>query len=152
MPSRSARPAPNPPLDGAYYWLPTPTTTDSISWSLVTCHDVRLWDGISHREFWPSMLERLAPAWGKDPVSLKRRLGDHYYALPRGRVTRPGGKYLILHGNDAPAPAWRTMVVDRFRLHGLQVKTPRDEHEQALRDDVLALEEALGVDMGLPGV
>ena len=44
------------------------------------------------------------------------------------------------------------MVVDRFRLHGLQVKTPWDEHEQTLRDDVLALEEALGVDLGLPGV
>ena len=101
---------------------------------------------------WPYVLERLAPAWGKDPVSLKRLLGDHYYALPRGRVSRPKGNCLILHGNDAPSPAWKEIVIARFNLNGLRVRAPWDEHEQTLRDDVLALEEALGIDLDLSGV
>jgi len=140
------------PLTGAFYWLPSPAPSGPSSWALLTCHDLGKWDGISHREFWPSVLEHLAPAWGKDPAPFKRRLGDHYYALPRGRITRPNGNYLILHGNDAPVPAWQTIVSDRFRLHGLQVKTPWDEHERTLSEDVLALEDVLGVSLGLPKV
>ncbi len=83
------------PLTGAFYWLPTPKPSGPLSWALLTCHDLGAYDGISHREWWPSVLKHLAPAWGKDPIPFKRRLGDHYYALPRGRITRPKGKYLI---------------------------------------------------------
>lgn len=136
------------PLDGAFYWLPAPNTNGSISWGLLTCHDLRLWDGVSHREMWPHVLHHLAGLWGKAPVPFRRRLVDHYYALPRGRVTRPEGNYLILHGNDAPpVPAWREIVVNRFQLHGLPVRAPWDEHERTLGEDVIALEEALGVSL-----
>ena len=137
------------PLAGAYYWLPVPTTNGSIHWDLLTCHDLGVWDGVSHRVFWPSVLAHLAPVWGQDAASLKHRLGDHYYGLPRGRVTRPKGRYLLLQGKDSPVPDWKARIFDRFHLTGLDVRALSDDHERVLREDVLALEAALGVDLGL---
>jgi hypothetical protein len=136
------------PLTGAFYWLPSP----SLTWSLLTCHDLALEDGTAHRELWPFVLDHLAAAWGRDPKAFRRCLGDHYYALPRGRVMKPKGQYLILHGNDAPLPGRQAIVVDRFHLHAHQIKAPWDEHERVLRDDGLALEEALGIELDLPYV
>jgi hypothetical protein len=140
------------PFTGAFYWLPSPDPSGPSSWSLLTCHDLRVWDGISHWEMWPHVLSHLAGLWGKAPEPFGRRLGDHYYALPRGRVTNPSGRYLILHGNDVRAlvPEWRAIIVDRFRLDGLPIRTPWDEHEQTLSEDVFALGEALGVALDFP--
>lgn len=137
------------PLDGAYYWLPSPDEDRAIRWDLITCHDLGARDGVSHREFWPSVLEHLAPSWGFDPVSFRNHLADHYYALPRGRVTRPKGRHLILHGRDAPVPDWEPRIIDRFHLSGQKVRALSDDHERFLREDVLALEGVLGVDLGL---
>ena len=50
------------------------------------------------------------------PAAFRDLLGDHYYALPRGRITRPKGNYMVFQGNDAPLRNWKTIVVDRFRL------------------------------------
>ena len=98
------------------------------------------------------MLERLASAWGFGPIALHHLLDDHYYALPRGRITNHEGRYWILHGKDSPVPGWKKLIVDRFHLGGLRVKTDWDEHERVLSDDVLALEETLGIDLDLPRV
>ena len=94
-------------LTGAYYWCPHPLPEGLIC-NLVTCHDVNVWDGISHREFWSYVLEHLAVAWGKDAKALKRRLRDHHTGLPRGRVTHPKSGYIVIHGDDAPVavPDW----------------------------------------------
>ncbi len=139
-------------LVGAFYWVPAREPAGRISWRLLTCHDLGGWDGISHRELWPSVLAHLAASWEKNPVVLRRRLSDHYYALPRGRVTHPRGQYLILHGNDAPlpGPAWKRIIIDRFRLSGETLGTPHDDHERTLSEDILAFEEALGIDLNLP--
>lgn len=137
-----ARPGPS---TGAFYWVPGPTPSGPPSWGLLTCRDLGKWDGIAHREMWPAVADHLAGLWGEAPEALRRRLSGHCYALPRGRVTRPEGNHLILHGNDAPVAGWRGIIVDRFRLHGLPIRTPWDEHEQTLGEDVLALEAALGV-------
>ena len=138
------------PRTGAFYWTPTREPAGRTSWRLLTCHDLRRCDGISHRELWPSVLDHLAAAWGRDSAMLRRRLTEHYYALPRGRVTRPRGGYLILHGNDAPAGVeWQAAVVERFGLAGLPLGTPWDEHERTLREDAIAFEAAFGVDLGL---
>jgi hypothetical protein len=75
------------------------------------------------------VLTRLAFAWGEDGALLKRRLGLFYTGLPRGRVTRPGKTFLILHGNDAPLSAWAGLVIDRFQLSSRKVKPLFDEHE-----------------------
>jgi hypothetical protein len=140
-----------PPLTGGYYWLPTPSTAGTISWGLLTCHDLGLWDCISHREMWPTVLEFLATAWGNAPEALRRRLGDHYYGLPRGRITSSRGRYLIVHGQDAPIPDWEAGIIDRFRLAGLDVRDLSNEHESVVLADVLSVEEALGVTLGRPG-
>ena len=39
-------------LTGAYFWVPRPQR-GGVAWDLVTCHDLGVWDGVSHREFWP---------------------------------------------------------------------------------------------------
>lgn len=108
--SRSVRPS---PLIGAYYWFPRPGL-GGVTWELVTCHDLGVWDGVSHREFWPHVLKRLAAAWGLDFAALRRRLRDHHTGLPRGRITRPGSGYVVIHGNDAPPSGSLDLVKTRF--------------------------------------
>lgn len=139
------------PLTGAYYWFPRPHP-EGPSWELLTCHDLGAWDGISHREFWPLVVEHLAAAWGKDAGPLKRRLLDRYTGLPRGRITHPKTGYLIIHGDDAPVADWRPRIKDRFRLRGVKVRPLFDEHERMLAGDPEAVEAALGLRLGLPGV
>ena len=135
-------------LTGAFYWIPARELECRVSWQLLTCHDLHRWDGISHRELWPFVLDHLAASWNKQPASVQRRLIDHYYALPRGRVTHPGDVYLILHGNDAPIGIdWRNLIIKNFHLEGHRVETPWDEHETTLREDVVAFEEVFHVSL-----
>ena len=42
---------------------------------------------------------------------MSRRLIEHCYGIPRGRVTSRGKVYLILHGNDSPIRAWKKAVI-----------------------------------------
>ena len=135
------------PLTGAY-WIPR-SRPDELAWDLVTCHDLAVRDGISHREFWPFVLDRLATAWGRDPAVLKRLLGDHYYGLPRGRITHPKSGYLLVYGRDAPVDGWLTIVKRKFRLK--RVRPEFDDHERMLLEDLMAVEEALGAALGLHG-
>ena len=147
LPSPDARGADHEnPLTGAYFWFPRPRQ-DALAWDLVTCHDFAVRDNISHREFWLNVLEHLATAWSRDPAALKRLLGDHYYGLPRGRITHPKSGYLIVHGDDAPVRGWLTLVKRKFRLK--RVKPEFDDHERMLVEDLTAVEEALGTALGL---
>jgi hypothetical protein len=143
--NRADRPS---PLTGAYFWVPHPPSA-RIAWNLVTSHDLGVWDGISHREFWPHVLELLAAAWGKDAKVLKRRLRDHYTGFPRGRITRPKMGFLIVHGKDAPVSDWLGRILSRFRLSGFKVTPIFDEHERMLGDDLRAVQDALDVSLGL---
>ena len=61
---KTGPPAPGP-RTGAYYWVPR-RGPGGLAWELVTCHDLDVWDGISHREFWPLVVPRLAIEWGKE--------------------------------------------------------------------------------------
>jgi hypothetical protein len=85
---------------------------------------------------------------------MKRRLGRHCYGLPRGRVTRPGKTYFILHGADSPIPDpdCTKTVIDAFGLQGRRIKSLHDEHEQRLRGDVTALARILGSFFALPDI
>jgi hypothetical protein len=132
------------PLTGAYYWFPRPVP-GGLAWELVTCHDLGVWDGISHRGFWPYVLEHLAAAWGKDDKVLERRLRDSHAGLPRGRVTHPKSGYAIIHGDDAPVASWLELVKARFRLTEVIATPEFTEHEGMIIDDLRALQEALGI-------
>jgi len=132
------------PLTGAYYWAPSPPS-NGIVWNLKTCHDLKVLDGISHREFWPYVLEVLASTWGKDAEALKGCLSDHHTGLPRGRIVHRKSGYVIIHGDDAPVPDWLDLVKSRFRLTGVEAAPEFAEHETMQGDDPKRLQDALGV-------
>jgi hypothetical protein len=84
-------------------------------------------------------------------VQLRRRLARHCYGLPRGRITRPRGRFLLLHGADAPVADWLGRVVRRFRLDRRSLKLLSDEHEQTFSEDCRAINEEFGLSIGCPG-
>lgn len=116
------------PRCGPYYWFPRPAE-GGPSWTILTSHDAGLPAETGHARLWHWLLIQLATTWGRDGVALGRRLGLYYTGLPRGRVTRPGKKSLILHGNDSPISGWDSLVIERFQLAGRKVKFLFDEHE-----------------------
>jgi hypothetical protein len=139
-------------ITGGYYWFPAPGA-DGITWTVLTCLELGCGPDAGHdADLWPKVIDRLAATWGRDAQALKRRLGNHYRGLPRGRITGTKRKYQIFHGNDAPVSGWKEIVIDRCNLHGLKVKMSCEEEKRVLSDDVLALEEALGVSLGRPKV
>lgn len=120
------------PFTGGYYWLPTPTS-GGIAWSVVTCRDLGCRKHAGHdADLWPRLMAPLAEVWGKDALAIRRKLALSYTALPRGRVTRPGTTFLVLHGDDSPATGWQEMVIRSFCLTGRGVQFVFDEHETQL--------------------
>lgn len=132
------------PLVGGYYWFPA-EVAGRATWAVVTCHDLGFDAEVGHVDLWPSVVDRLAASWGRGAGALRRLLTDHYTGLPRGRVTRPGRGYLILHGDDAPVPDWPERVLVGFGLDRRSVSVLYDEHERMLGEDRRRLSEALGV-------
>ncbi len=135
---------PGSPLTGPYYWVLRPRA-DSVSWSILTSHDVDLDPDTDHSKLWISVLAQLATDWGKNARALKRALGEHYTGLPRGRVTRSDTAFVINHGRDAPVNGWRQRVINRFQLAGQPTKVYYDEHERMLPQDISAVAEVLDI-------
>jgi len=133
------------PRTGAYYWVPIPPV-QSLTWRILTCHDLGFDGDTGHPKVWASVIPYLVTAWGRDPRAMTRRLALHCYSLPRGRVTRLKNVYLLYHGSDSPIPApdWTKAVVDAFGLQGRRIRPLFDEHEQRLPDDIRALARVLG--------
>ena len=84
---------------------------------------------------WPSVIERLACAWGREVAPLRKRLELCCYGLPRGRLTQPGGRFLLIHGDDAPVSDWRARVLRRFQLNRRSVGLCYTEHERTFTQD-----------------
>ncbi len=143
---RSRRPA---PLTGGYYWFPT-RAGDTITWSVLTCHDLGFDPDDGHFDMWPSVIDRLASVWRRDVVRLRRLLGVHCYGLPRGRITRPARQFLVLHGADAPVADWLPIVVERFNLDIRSVRPLYDEHEETFTRDRQAMNAEFGLSVGRP--
>ena len=99
-------------------------------------------------EMWTPVLDRLAAAWGKDGAVLRRVLIDRCYGLPRGRVTRPGKRFLVLQGNDSLCPDWLERVILSFHLDHRSVKALFDDHERMLAEDRARVSKALGIHLG----
>lgn len=130
-------------LTGGYYWFPMPVD-GSVLWDVLTCHELGHDSEVGHIDLWPFVIDRLAAAWSRDASTLLRKLRNAYTGLPRGRVTRPGSRSLILHGNDAPIPHWLPRVIRRFDLERCSIRVVYDEHERMLDADRWMVEEALG--------
>jgi hypothetical protein len=125
-------------ITGGYYWFPVPDAP-SLTWTVLTCHELGCDADVGHPRRWPLVLDRLAQAWQRDARLLKKRLRDHYTGLPRGRVTRPHKVYFVLHGGDSTIGTWEAAVIRSFNLQGHRVKPIFDEHERQLPYDVRAV-------------
>ena len=111
---------------------------------MVTSHQLGFDAETGHGEMWDAVIERLALAWAKDAAVRRRVLKDCYYGLPRGRVTRPGRRFLDLHGDDAPRTDWLERVLVAFDLDRCSVRVLFDEHERTMAEDRKLVSEALG--------
>ena len=131
-------------LTGGYYWLPSPGD-GSPTWRVVTGHQLGFDAEAGHVELWDAVIDRLATAWGKDVAVLRRLLGNCPYGLPRGRVTRPGRRFLVLHGDDWPRPDGLERGLVAFGLDRYFVRVLFDEHEVTMDDDRRSLAGILGI-------
>jgi len=138
MPDRHPR-----PLLGGYYWLPSPLD-DRTDWSVPNCHDLGFDSEVGHVDLWPTVVDLLAAAWGRDAGALRLSLTDHYTGLPRGRVTSPGRTVLVLHGDDTPVADRREKLIESYRLGDRAHRFLFDEYERGLPGDPERVEEALG--------
>lgn len=136
------------PLTGADYWVPRPGE-GGVAWGLATCHDLQAWDAISHREFWPLILEVLAKEWDQDIRVLIRRLHDYHTGLPRGRIVHPKSGYVVIHGDDAPVTNWLELVKAGFGLTEVKLTPEFTEHEMMTGEDPRVVHDVLGLSLPL---
>ena len=134
-------------LAGGYYWLPAPGHP-TICWDVVTCHQLGFDAEVGHVDMWTAVIDQLATAWDKDPAVLRLLLKDRCHGLPRERITRPGKRFLILHGNDSLCPDWLERVILSFHLDRRSVKALFDDHERMLAEDRARVSKALGIHLG----
>lgn len=140
------------PQSGAYWWVPTPDG----SWYLETFFDSEFAGNTMHDFIWRRyMMDVLGVLWNKDPRKLARVIGDEYTGLPRGRVNKVGNGFTVVHGGDAPVRNAEDKIISTFNLYRAykdgNVKFMDDEHETMMAGDPEAVQQALGVDLGLSG-
>lgn len=144
------------PQSGAFWWIPLPNG----KWDMEVFYDSEFADDTPHDQLWRRyMVERLATVWSKDHQTLRRRIGDDYTGLPRGRVNRVRDGWTIVHGNDAPKGTNGVDgIINAFNLRSVvranpgAVKVFVDEHETMIPGHPEAVQRALGVDLGLKGI
>jgi hypothetical protein len=137
-------------LTGGYYWFPTPTI-GSLTWQVLTCHELGCDAEVGHVDLWTLVIDRLATAWRREGRFIQRSLKNNYTGLPRGRVTQVKNRFMILHGNDSPVPDWVPMVMTKFELNRRSVIVLFDEHERMLPEDRRSVSKALGLLAGQDG-
>lgn len=130
-------------LTGAYYWLPKPCDK-GVAWDVMTSHALGFDAEAGHVEMWGEVVVRLASVWDKDVDALSRKLRNCPYGLPRGRVTRPAKRFLVLHGGDSPCADGLEPVLVAFGLRHHFVRVVFDEHERTLEEDRMRVTKALG--------
>jgi len=142
------------PQSGAYWWLPRPDG----QWELDVYYDSEFRGNTMHDIMWKKyVLDRLAILWDKDPAKLRRAIGDNYAGLPRGRVGKIMGGFVLSHGDDAPIKNGLRKVLSAFNLSALakidpkKVKVAADEHETMLAGDPEAVQQTIQADLGLKG-
>ena len=138
-------------LTGGYYWFPT-SVTGSMTWQVLTCHELGCDADVGHVDLWTLVIDHLATAWRRDGRLIKKYLKNNYTGLPRGRVTQAQNRFMIFHGKDAPVPDWVPMVVRKFDLNRRSVRVLFDEHERMLPEDRRRVNEVLGLKLGDEGI
>ena len=145
------------PLTGPYYWVPEPISLDrtaGVNWVLMEFYDrdYSKDDQVMHTQVWSEVINHLGFKWRLDPNVLDRKLGNHPYGLPRGRVARmANGQYGIAHGNDCPVPDWEVRIKRAFNLNDANAQIYFDDHERMLPTHPEAVQQALHptLDLGI---
>ena len=75
-------------MAGGYYWLPTPGQA-TISWDVVTCHQLGFDAVVGHVGMWTAVLDQLASAWQKEAAVLRRLLKDCVMACREDESPEP---------------------------------------------------------------
>lgn len=133
-----------PKRTGGYYWVPRPGE-GALVWEVATCHELGFDSETGHVDMWTAVVDRLARLWRRDGGALRRALENHPYGLPRGRVTRPGKRFLINHGGDWPRDDGLERVLLAFGIEPDAARALPDEHERTTRADRAKLTWSLGI-------
>ena len=103
----------------------------------------RFEDGIdnNHYEWWEQTVSaRIAAKWAKVLVksgeTIRRDIELLTYAFPRGRISKVGKRFLVLHGADLTQPMRisKKLIEGAFGISG-RCSWRFDEHEQCQQDD-----------------
>lgn len=63
-------------LTGGYYWFPTPSI-GSVTWQVLTCHELGCDADVGHVDLWTLVIDRLATTWRRDRRLLRRSVTNH---------------------------------------------------------------------------
>jgi len=137
------------PAEGVYYAIPKTKGGYEVL-SLRTDET----DEPLHMFFWEKVLRQVAKEY-KLTSSDITTLISNYMAIPRGRVQKDfdkdtlkeTGKYIIVHGGDAPLPQIKHFVLQDFGLIPLsankKVEWIVDSHEKMDPEDQKALKDVM---------
>ena len=138
-------------MTGGYYWFPTPAI-GSVTWQVLTCHELGCDAEVGHVDLWTLVIDRLATVWRRDGRLIKKHLKNNYTGLPRGRLTHVKNQFMIFHGKDSPVSDWVPMVVRKFDLNRRSVRVLFDEHERMLPEDRRYFNEIFRIDVDTEGI
>ena len=136
------------PQQGIFWWAPRFNEDKSIRWVLIEFFESEYGYGIDHQSIWEKWA---ATILGVADTKLSPILLDAYCCIPRGRVSkelRSTGRYLVLHGNDAPVKNAVRSVASRFNLPQNNYCGLFDDHERTIREHVRTIERFFGRSLG----
>lgn len=125
--------------DGVYYWLP-----DINGVWHVEPFPFRFYDDIYHIKLWDKYITQYLASIFNIPAE---KFNGLYAGLPRGRVTKMNGNYIVHHGDDSPGNL--SKVFSAFNLDTTNDVAKYMSHETMFIDDYVKLCKIIGRDLGL---
>ena len=137
------------PAEGVYYAIPKKKGGYEILSLRADETDEPL-----HMFYWKKVLNQVAREYKLKPTDV-RDLSTNYMAIPRGRIQKEidndtlkeTGKYIVVHGGDAPLSQIKHFVLQDFGLIPLstnnKVEWIVDSHEKMDPEDRKALKDAI---------
>jgi len=137
-------------LTGTYYWIPRPERKNR--YELVTFTDQEFGDTSPHIMWSRYILPMISQMWEVELPQLRRRLGNCYTALPRGRVIKGEAGFQIVHGGNYGGRGWENKIKRQFNIGRSPCNLIQDQYEVILSDDLRKLERLLNRELGLDAV
>lgn len=134
------------PQTGIYWWAPVKN-----GWRLATFADDEFGGKeLLHQDIWYKYCAEILDI-RSEVAKVPKPLRYAYSGLPRGRVNkRPSdGRWLILHGDDAPVDDAIKLIAFKFNLPAGKYIELFDDHETILPDDLQTIQSYTGKKLGL---